>query len=608
MHDTTGAAMDSPRRFKYSTPSPRASAPPLTYALPYKRLDPFAPASPSAAATAATTPTTRQEHQQQHQHATLESARSPRTKQSNDGGPKSLSEMNFDAPGMLSATVNSNSSSGGSSALYSMLSASAPTTASSLSTSSASPSTAKFPIKPQHPHPRTSVAATAEFLDTLRARSLLDYSFMREFSLARKKPVPERSLSKLSASSVYSMRMAQLSLEDQGRSFAGRQQWLLKPESLASAKSDGDVRAPANTNATGAGGGPATVPTSTHHSRSTRFKRSRMHKAIAAADPPDSDAAVACFPTLWGSSSSNVQDRHCVSNERSVPTSLLTAPRAAERPQRQELTPARAGTNHSTGAKTRSTAPTPQSSVLLWHDLSPFDLRKCHASAVVAQHHGFLAEQDIPALMAQTGYNRTELFALWARFKALCSISRAPHGIDRDTFHRGIPQLSVEDDFFIDRVFAILDADGSGILEWQEFLEALSSLEKGDVVTRVGFLFRVYDLNGDGTIHRAEAQQFFLASLLIAPTDDVVDVTRHFVDKIFAAVGCGADESMRIDHALAYMHAHPATDIYSLFGRTMVSRRHEPSVVAATATEVGNSFANASPVNLPVSAASSTAS
>ncbi|GAB9475359.1 Calcineurin b protein 10 [Globisporangium polare] len=433
-------------------------------------------------------------------------------------------------------------------ALFSMLSA---TTSSSnnLSAAPTATTTSKFPIKPQHPHPRTSVAATADFLDVLRSRSLLDYSFMREFSLARKKPVAERSLSKMSAGSIYSMRMAQLSLEETTRSFTGRQQWLMKPEPLQG-KGEDEVRA----------------STPVAQSIERRFKRRNL---VLKKPPPRSptvlDESDSCFPTLWGSS--ETQHQVSVDQRRALGHWAPQQPgakRAAPESHRQHHHPQ------------SNAATTPQSSVLIPQDLSEFDMRKCHPSSVVAQQHGFLTEQDIPQLMEQTGYSRTELYALWARFKALCSISKVPKGIDKDTFHRGIPQLSVEDDFFIDRVFTILDADGSGILEWQEFVEALSSLEKGDVAKRVGFLFRVYDLNGDGTIHRSEAIQFFLASLLVSANDEVEEVARHFINKIFAAVGCTDRDAMRIEDAMQYMAEHPSTDIYSLFGRTMVSKRQQP--------------------------------
>lgn len=516
--------MDTGRHLKHSPlVSPRASLP--TFALPYTRLDPFPNPSVSSPSPS--------QHKPRAGHTKGDGIKSTRPGEHEPRTPRSLSTMTYD-------------DTSGPGSLFSMLPATSSNSISTVATSTAA-TASKFPIKPQHPHPRTSVAATADFLDALRSRSLLDYAFMREFSLARKKPVAERSLSKMSACSIYSMRMAQLSLEETTRSFVGRQQWLLKPEPLQ-AKGDDEVR--------------ASAPVAEHKTEK-RFKRRNL--VLKKPPPPanlDESDSVSCFPTLWGSSETQQLGS---GDQTRAPIRFV--------PQGPGAKTAVDGHHHQSST---TTATTPQSSVLIWQDLSESDLRKCHPSAVVAQQHGFLIEQDIPQLMEQTGYSRTELYGLWARFKALCSISKVPKGIDKDTFHRGIPQLSVEDDFFIDRVFAILDADGSGILEWQEFVEALSSLEKGGVAKRVGFLFRVYDLNGDGTIHRSEAAQFFLASLLVSTNDEVEEVARHFINKIFAAVGCGDRDAMRIEDAMLYMQEHPSADIYSLFGRTMVSKRHQP--------------------------------
>lgn len=534
--------------------SSRALVPPRgLYALPSKRLDPFAEDATKRrlGLDAVTTLST------------------PRTSKAST--PRSLvGAIRFDAVGSSSSSVP------GTGALLSLL----PTSNSSPTTSRYNTDTVdtapKFPVKPQHPHLRTSVADTADFLHVLRARSLLDYTFMREFSLAHHKPVQERSLAKLSAGSVYSMRMAQLSLEAQGRAFAGRQQWLLNPEPLAAEsaavapshdvdtvpKSHDDERRPCLA---------SNEQPQTHNG--ARFKRTRAHKTSSSESSTsssprsmhDSTVAVSHFPTLWGdSAATTASTANATGAKRTTGTGHYPSRPHANAPPLREATP--------------------QASSIVVRDGDPTagDPRQCHAGAVVAEHHGFLSEQDIPALMDTTGYSRAELYALWARFKALCSLSHVPTGIDRDTFHRGIPHLSVEDDFFIDRVFTILDADGSGILEWQEFVDALSSLERGSVAKRVGFLFRVYDLNGDGTIHRSEATQFFRASLLVAPSNSVDDVARHFVDKIFAAVGCSDKDAMRIEDAMAFMHRHPDTDIYSLFGRTMVSDRPRSLVPTAS--------------------------
>ncbi|GMF37795.1 unnamed protein product [Phytophthora fragariaefolia] len=189
----------------------------------------------------------------------------------------------------------------------------------------------------------------------------------------------------------------------------------------------------------------------------------------------------------------------------------------------------------------------------------------------VAEQHGFLQEQDLSALMAATGYSRAELFARWARFKALCSMAKNPHGVDKETLRHGIPQLSVEDQFFVDRAFDVLDKDGSGGLDWPEFIAALSALEKGDATRRVDFLFHAYDLNGDGFIQRHEVQLFFLASLLVPQTPQALEVARQVVDKIFVSLGREQYDSIRVEDATVYLHEHPATDAYSLLGRTMVS-------------------------------------
>ncbi|RLN74532.1 hypothetical protein BBJ28_00009456 [Nothophytophthora sp. Chile5] len=189
----------------------------------------------------------------------------------------------------------------------------------------------------------------------------------------------------------------------------------------------------------------------------------------------------------------------------------------------------------------------------------------------VTEQHGFLQEQDLQGLIAATGYSRVELFARWARFKALCSLAKSPQGVDKETLRRGVPQLSVEDQFFIDRAFDVLDADGSGALDWPEFVAALSALEKGDVARRVDFLFRAYDLNGDGFIQRQDVQQFFLASLLVPPTAETLEVARNFVEKIFLVLGREQYDSIRVQDAMRYLHDHPTADAYRLLGRTMVS-------------------------------------
>ncbi|GMF29724.1 unnamed protein product [Phytophthora lilii] len=369
--------------------------------------------------------------------------------------------------------------------------------------------------------PTLPTGSAASFLDTLRNRTLLDLSCMREFSLLKTKPMAERNLSRLSVSSAYNMHTEQLQLEQ-----------LTNPPQSADKDDSARQASPVKREASELVG--------------LRSRIAHAHRKILQS-PVSSDCR---FNEAHGPTPRT----HVAS-----PPPFKVSPRSRQQRRRQQQ---QQPTIES--VQRPRTEPTSAS-----------------ATISVAEKHGFLQEQDLGALMAATGYSRAELFARWARFKALCSMAKNPYGVDRETVRHGVPQLSVEDQFFVDRAFEALDTDGSGTLDWPEFIAALSALEKGDASRRVDFLFHAYDLNGDGFIQRHEVQLFFLASLLVPQTPQALEVARHFVDKIFISLGREQHDSIRVEDAMAYLHEHPATDAYSLLGRTMVSTPPSTPIPAA---------------------------
>jgi hypothetical protein len=62
---------------------------------------------------------------------------------------------------------------------------------------------------------------------------------------------------------------------------------------------------------------------------------------------------------------------------------------------------------------------------------------------------------------------------------------------DKDTLHRGIPLLAAEEQSFIDRVFATLDANASGGIDWPEFVNLMAAMEMGSREKQATFLFQV---------------------------------------------------------------------------------------------------------------------
>ncbi|XP_072389152.1 NADPH oxidase 5 isoform X1 [Diabrotica undecimpunctata] len=67
--------------------------------------------------------------------------------------------------------------------------------------------------------------------------------------------------------------------------------------------------------------------------------------------------------------------------------------------------------------------------------------------------------------------------------------------------------------FFTDRVFQIFDKDNSGSISLQEFLDAMHQFAGQTPDDKIRFLFKVYDLDGDGLIQLRELQHVMRACM-----------------------------------------------------------------------------------------------
>lgn len=200
--------------------------------------------------------------------------------------------------------------------------------------------------------------------------------------------------------------------------------------------------------------------------------------------------------------------------------------------------------------------------------------RMMNSTGEVLRHYGYLMERDMVQMMHETGYSRQELYSMFIQFKALCQLSNDASGIDRRTFTKNIFQLSVEDDSFVERVFDLLDDDGSQSIEWEEYLAAMTVLTKGTREQRSDFLFRVYDADGRGRLDADGLHRFFVASLHMgaAPAGDEAVVLRGFSDRVFSAVDAAGTGHISLPDVLEYVRTHEdVADVTTVFGRSMLA-------------------------------------
>jgi len=67
--------------------------------------------------------------------------------------------------------------------------------------------------------------------------------------------------------------------------------------------------------------------------------------------------------------------------------------------------------------------------------------------------------------------------------------------------------------FFVERVFQIFDKDDSGSISFQEFIDAMHQFAGQTPDDKIKFLFKVYDIDGDGLIQEAELQHVMRACM-----------------------------------------------------------------------------------------------
>jgi len=197
----------------------------------------------------------------------------------------------------------------------------------------------------------------------------------------------------------------------------------------------------------------------------------------------------------------------------------------------------------------------------------------------------FFAEKmdrkQMKELLQTTNMTRAEIYRLFNRFKALCQLSGTPGSIGKTTFKEGVSSLFFEDDAFVDRVFNLLDADGSGSVEWDEFVGAVNALETGTPHDKLHFCFRVYDRDNSDSIERCELQEMFTAMLLRTPgteageeeeiSVDMQELIDDFVNGIFDAFDIDRSDSLEFAEVLGVVQRKRINDVWEVFGRTLIS-------------------------------------
>jgi len=119
----------------------------------------------------------------------------------------------------------------------------------------------------------------------------------------------------------------------------------------------------------------------------------------------------------------------------------------------------------------------------------------------------------VKKLQDQTNFDKVEVNKLYETFMRISNGGKQP--LNREKFRSGLGQLeecglrNLDDSPFVDRLFTLLDTNGDGTVDLQEFVSGLSLLCKGTVEEKLELSFKAYDLDGNGFISKSELACMF---------------------------------------------------------------------------------------------------
>jgi len=147
---------------------------------------------------------------------------------------------------------------------------------------------------------------------------------------------------------------------------------------------------------------------------------------------------------------------------------------------------------------------------------------------------GHIKKEELEELQKHTHFDQKEIKAMYRQFK-----KETPSGvINKMEFKEVMKQMGIVDGFLQDLIFNVFDNNKDGIINFQEFVCALSVMTRGTPDEKLEFAFMMYDMDNNGLITKDEMtkimESFYqLVGPLVTFSGKKYESAQQLVDEFF---------------------------------------------------------------------------
>ena len=157
-----------------------------------------------------------------------------------------------------------------------------------------------------------------------------------------------------------------------------------------------------------------------------------------------------------------------------------------------------------------------------------------------------LSKEDLADLVQNTRFTRREIEDWYDGFMSSCPNGLVSYGDFEIMYADHFDGDSSE---FSQHVFRSFDVDHSGFIDFKEFMKSLSVTSRGTLDEKLEWAFRIYDIDGDGHISKAEMRRVVSDIYRMYPNQDLIkkDSVEQRTDRMFETFDTNRDGKINLE-------------------------------------------------------------